>query len=153
MAITVGVNAYITYAEFVAWADLRGYNITHPQAGVEEAIVIASLDFIDAMHNFKGDPVSSSQAMKLPTDQVTIANIKPAANAATKMQLEGLLMVDTSTTSASGSIESESKSVGPLSKSVTYRAGTAQTYKRITPLVDALLRPYLSASIGLVYRL
>lgn len=153
MAITVGVNAYVTYAEYVAWATLRGYTVTATQPEVEAAIVIASLDYIDAGHSFLGDPVSDSQAMKLPTDQVTIAQIKPAANAATDMQLKGLLMVDPSATSTNGVIESESKSVGPLSKSVTYKSGTSQTYKRIVPLVDALLRPYLSASIGLVYRL
>jgi hypothetical protein len=153
MAITVGVNAYVTYAEYLAWAALRGYTVTATQPQVEAAIVIASLDYIDAGHSFLGDPVSDSQSMKLPTDQVTIAQIKPAANAATDMQIKGLLMVDTSTTSTSGTVESESKSVGPLSKSVTYKSGSAQTYKRIAPLVDSLLRPFLSGSLGMVYRL
>lgn len=153
MSITVGVNAYITYAEFTAWADLRGYNITHPEAKVEEAIVIASLDYIDAMHNFKGELVDDEQAMKLPTDMVSIANIKPAACAAVKMQLDGTLMVEPSTISTAGVVQAEAKSVGDLSKSVTYKSGSAQTYKRVTPLVDALLRPYLLGSMGSVQRL
>lgn len=153
MAITVGTNAYVTYAEYLAWAALRGYTVTATQAEVEAAIVIASLDYIDAQHNFKGELEDEDQAMKLPTDEVSIANIKPAANAATKMQLEGLLMVDTSTISTSGAVESESKSVGSLSKSVSYKSGSAQTYKRIAPLVDSLLRPYLLGGMQSVYRL
>ena len=153
MAITVGVNAYVSYAEYLAWAALRGYTVTATQAQVEAAIVIASLDYIDANHTFKGELVDEDQTMKLPTDEVTIAEIKPAANAATKMQLAGLLMVDTSTTSTTGVVESESKSVGTLSKSVTYKSGSSQTYKRIAPLVDALLRPYLLGGMQSVYRL
>jgi len=154
MAITVGTNTYATYAEYLAWAALRGYVVTATEAQVEAALVLASLDYIDANFNFKGDLVDDEQAMKLPTDDVTIAQIKPATLEACKMQLAGLLLVDPSLTSVTGIIESEEKSLeGVGSKSIKYKNGSAQAYKRSVPLVDALLRPYLLTSSQSVYRL
>lgn len=153
MTLSVGSNTYATLAEYKAWATLRGYVTTATDAQIESALIISSIDFIDAMHTFKGVVVSEDQLMKLPTDEVTIADIVPAAMAAAKMHLEGLLFVDLSLISHTGTIESETKSIGSLSKSITYSANTSQSSRRLTPVINALLRPFLLTSSQSVYRI
>jgi hypothetical protein len=66
------------------------------------------------------------------------------------MQQAGLLTLDLAAI-AGGIVSSESKSLdGVGSKSVTYEAGSRNTYKRSTPQLDLLLRPFLAVSGGLV---
>ena len=146
MAITVGTNAYITEAEYQAYALERGIT---PNISTLETDIILSADFIDTYYNFKGQPVSDAQAMKLPTGCVAIADIRKGALKAAELQQAGRLALDTAALSG-GLIESESKSLdGVGSKSVTYVAGSQVTYKARVPELDLLLRPFTVGSTGL----
>lgn len=138
MAITIGTNAYITAAEYEAYADERGIL---PNAVTLDADIIKSADFIDTYYNFKGELVTEGQPMKLPTDQVTIANIKKAALKAVEMQQAGLLTLNLAGVET-GLVKREMKKVDVLEKEIEYVEGSQQTFKRRSPELDMLLRPY-----------
>ena len=138
MAITLGTNAYITAAEYEAYADERGIL---PNAVTLDSDIIKSADFIDTYYNFKGEVVTEGQPMKLPTDQVTIANIKKAALKAVEMQQAGLLTLNLAGVET-GLVKREMKKVDVLEKEIEYVEGSQQTFKRRSPELDMLLRPY-----------
>lgn len=154
MALTLGTNAYITLADFKTWAGERGYDlVNYLDSEIEAAITISSVDFIDARRTFKGEALADPQDMQLPTDEVAIADIEKAAAYAAWAQLNGKLFVDFSAVTSSGQVESESKSVGSLSKQVTYRDGTQLRDVYPTRQIDALLRPYvIYGGLGTVNR-
>lgn len=138
--------SYVTEAEYQAYADARGITVNLLTI---DADIVKSADFIDTYYQFKGDPLADGQANDLPTDLVTVADIKKAALKAVELQQAGRLNLDTAALTG-GMIESESKSLdGVGSKSVTYVAGSQVTYKARTPELDLLLRPYLAFSGGL----
>lgn len=117
--------------------DLSGYD----PAQIDASIILAA-DFFDIYYTF--EPA-------LTTYDPLPDMLKRASAEAAIMALRGQLFVDLDTT-ASGIIESESKSLdGVGSKSVTYAANSMPTYKRNSPVIDALVRPYLAQSRG-VYR-
>ncbi len=145
-------QAYCDYNYFHAYVTERGITHSHSQATIEAALVVAAKDWIDGYHSFIGEKLVSTQALQFPRlfeDAVTYPDSFPAeiklANAkAAWLQLQGLLLVDQSTLSLSGAVTAESKSVGALSKSVSYESGTAQTYARVLPKdLTNLLKPYL----------
>jgi hypothetical protein len=150
MALTLGTNAYIELATFKAWALERNIELYDYLDSEIEAAIVASSDYLDAYYKFKGDAVDADQAMQLPTGDVAIADIaKPACEAAW-LQLRSLLSVDSSTLDTKGVIESESKSLdGVGSKSTTYAKGTAQNYKRNTPLLDRMLSKFTGGGVRL----
>jgi hypothetical protein len=138
---------YITSAEYTTYANERGIHVNNGHLAQD---IILSADFIDTYYKFKGEPLDPAQHNALPTDQVSIADIKKAALKACEMQQAGLLTLDLAAI-AGGIVSSESKSLdGVGSKSVTYEAGSRNTYKRSTPQLDLLLRPFLAVSSGLV---
>lgn len=162
MAITVetgagisGANSYASVAELDSFAVHRLDLTDYTEAQKESALVIASMDWLDGQHSFRSGPETDTQGLFFPTKEDGYpAAIKTATLKAALLQLQGLLMVDLTTISTSGSIESESKSVGPLSKSVTYKSGTAQRYARVLPAdLERLLTPYLLGGRGMTYRL
>lgn len=138
MAITLGTNAYITSADYEAYADERGIL---PNAVTLDADIIKSADFIDTYYNFKGEVVDPAQAMKLPTDQVTIANIKKAALKAVEMQQAGLLTLNLAGVET-GLVKRVMEKVDVLETETEYVEGSQQTFKRRSPELDMLLRPY-----------
>jgi len=151
-----GANSYASVADLDSYSehriDLSGYSA----AAKESALVVSSMDWIDGQHSFRSEPFSDAQGLFFPTKQDGFPQaIKTAAMKAAILQLQGLLLVDLSSLSVSGEVESESKSVGPLSKSVSYRSGSSQRYSRILPKdLTNLLKPYLLAGgLGVVYRL
>lgn len=154
-----GANSYASVAELDAYAEYRIDPTTYASYTLEQkesALVVASSDWVDGQHSFRGYSLSETQGLHFPTDEDELPQaVKNAAMKAALLQLQGLLLVDLSSVSVSGEVESESKSVGPLSKSVTYRSGSSQRYYRILPKdLTNLLRPYLLASgLGVVYRL
>lgn len=149
MALTLGTDAYIELATYKAWADARGYTYG-TDAEVEAAIVLAT-DFIDQNYTFLGDPVSESQDLQLPTDEVTIADIEKGAAQATYLQTQGRLLVDPADISQQGQIASESSSVGSLSESIEYRGGYITTYP--TTSIDRALQGYIvSGGLGVSRR-
>jgi hypothetical protein len=138
---------YITQQEYTTYANERGIHVNNGHLAQD---IILSADFIDTYYKFKGEPLDPAQPNALPTDQVSIADIKKAALKACEMQQAGLLTLDLAAT-ANGIVSSESKSLdGVGSKSVTYEAGSRNTYKRSTPQLDLLLRPFLAFNSGLV---
>lgn len=146
MAITVGTNAYITEAEYLAYADER---FIIPSYGTIQADIVKSADFIDTYYNFKGQPVSDTQSMKLPTDEVAIANIKKAALKAVEMQQAGLLTLDLASV-AVGQVKRVMEKVDVLETETEYVEGSQQTFKRKAPELDMLLRPFTVGGTGLV---
>lgn len=151
----VGANSYSSVAALDAYAvhrlDLSGYTTAQKEA----ALVIASSDWLDGEHSLRGEPVNEDQGLHFPTDKDGFPkDIKTAAMKATLLELQGLLRVDLTTISTTGAVESEAKSVGPLSKSTTYRAGTEQRYSRVLPSdLTRLLWPYIVGGRGFTVRM
>jgi hypothetical protein len=143
---TLGTDSYVTSADYEAYANARGINADLTNL---DADLIKSADFIDTYYNFKGQPVSDVQEMKLPTDQVTIAAIKKAALKAVEMQQAGLLTLDLASVSA-GAVKRIMTKVDVLEKEVEYVDGSQSTFKRKTPELDMLLRPFVVGGAGLV---
>lgn len=143
---TVGTDSYITEAQYQAYADSRGISV---DLGSIDADLVLSADFIDTYYNFKGSVVSDSQAMKLPTGEVAIADIIKGALKAVELQQAGRLALD-ATVLTGALVDSESKSldgVGSVSKS--YVAGSQVTYKARVPELDLLLRPFTIGGMGI----
>ena len=153
---TPGANSYAELFELEDYAvhrlDLTGYSEAQQQA----ALVIASSDWLDGTHALASRRLTETQGLHFPTVAHGLpTDIKIAAIKAALLELQGLLRVDLSAISQTGSIESESKGLGPLQKSVTYRAGSAQTSKRILPAdLTRLLMPYcIPGGLGRTVRL
>lgn len=150
-------QCYCSVAYLDAWMAERGYVTTALEPAKEAALVVAAKDWIDGQHEFANEKLVSTQALEFPRTVFGFPeDIKQANAQAAYLQLNGALLVDTGSISTSGTVESESKAVGSLSKSVTYKSGSAQTYGRILPKqLTNLLKPYLSNSggLGVVYRL
>jgi hypothetical protein len=141
-------ECYCSVAYLESYLDKRGIAHTHSDSQLEAAILIAAQDWIDGQHTFRGEKVSASQSMKFPTDLDSLPDNIPLANAkAAYLQLQNALLVDSAALDLDGEVESSSKSVGTLSKSVSYRSGTSQRYSRIIPRdLTMLLQPYLAYS-------
>lgn len=146
MAITIGVNAYVTAEQYEAYADERGI-ISDPVN--LDSDIIKSADYIDTYYRFKGELVDPAQSMKLPTDQVTIAQIKKAALKAVEMQQAGLLTLDLASV-ATGQVKRVMEKVDVLETETEYVEGSQQSFKRKAPELDMLLRPFTVGGTGLV---
>lgn len=149
--ITLGTNGYITREEFEAWANARQLNhFAYDSLQKEAAITIACVDFIDTQYRFRGCKLDQSQAMALPTDSVTIDNVKAASCQATWQQLQGVLFVD-DMAQTQREVLSESSKLGDLSESVTYAEGSTREYTYSTRKIDTLLKPYtVGGGMGLL---
>lgn len=146
MCSTVGTNAYVTSEQYQDYAAARGIAVNVSNLDND---IILSADFIDLYYTFKGEPVSDTQAMQLPTDQVSILNINKAALKAIELQQLGRLSLD-ATALKGALIASESKSLdGVGSKSVTYESGSQVTYKARVPELDRLLAPFTKGAGGI----
>lgn len=128
----------------------RGITHSYTQSAIEGALVISAKDWIDGQHTFRYEILVEDQALSFPRAVFGFPSNIPLANCkAAILQLKGALLVDTSKISTSGTVTSESKQLGPLSKSVTYKDGTDQTYYRVLPVdLTRLLKPYLLKSTG-----
>jgi hypothetical protein len=150
MALTVGTDAYISLADFKSWADDRAYDYSSfTDTAIEAAIRIASVDFINVNYTFKGDALSDSQPLQLPTDEVAIADILNGAAQASWQQLKGRLFVDVTEVGQTGQVVSETKKVASLSTSTTYAEGYQYTNVYPTTRIDDFLKPYTVAIGGL----
>ena len=140
-------NAYISLAEFQSFASARFIDLDDYESDqINGAIVIASVDFISVNYDFKGDPLTTTQGMTLPTDEVEInSDVKNATYQAALLSLKGRLFVDTTEININGAVSSESKSVGSLSKSVEYAEnGRKYTNKYPTTNIDNILSSYVA---------
>jgi hypothetical protein len=145
-------QCYCDVAYLDAYLTERGISSTATTGQKEAALVISAKDWIDGQHEFIGEKLVSTQSMKFPRsglpdgieypDEIKLANAK-----AGYLHLQGLLLVDLTALNTSGVVESESKQLATLSKSVTYKSGSAQLYGRILPKdLTNLLIPYLDTS-------
>jgi hypothetical protein len=150
-------QCYCSVAYLDAYLTERGLEHGHNTAAKEAALVIAAKDWIDGQHDFENEKLTTTQALQFPRTLFGFpGDIKNANAQAAHLHLHNSLLVDTTAISTAGTVESESKAVGSLSKSVTYKSGSAQIYGRILPKqLTNLLKPYLSNSggLGVVYRL
>lgn len=128
--IEVGTNAYITEADYLNYANIRGLTVN---SATLESDIVLSADFINTYYQLKA-------GYALPTsDAEKVLSIKDSALKACEMQQSGLLTIDLAALKG-GVIESESSSVGSLSSSVKYLAGSTPTSKPRTPALDMLLK-------------
>ena len=145
-------NCYCSLAYFDEYIGSRGLTTAASDEEKEAAIFIAANDWIDGEHTFKGAPLNYLQGMVFPTDAFVglPKNISQANAQAAWLQLNKLLLVDTSTISTSGLISSETKSLkSGMSKSTTYAEGSQQTHSRILPKsLERLVQPFLLLSEG-----
>ena len=150
-------QCYCDVAYLDAYLTERGLDHGHNTADKEAALVIAAKDWIDGEHAFANEKLTDNQALQFPRTGCGFPDAIKQANAlAAHLHLHSSLLVDTTAISTSGTVESESKAVGSLSKSVTYKSGSAQIYSRILPKnLTNLLKPYLlnSGGLGVAYRL
>ena len=105
-------------------------------------------DFIDVNYTFNGEPLSDTQPMQLPTDEVTITDIEKGAAQAAWQQLTGVLFVDQSTQSVNGQIKMQRDKLDKLETEVEYTEGTQSTYTLSTQTIDRLLKPYIVGQSG-----
>ena len=142
--IDIGVNGYIDVAEFKLWADARGYDYSaKTDQQIEQAITIASVDYIDTRYVFNGVKLDHAQPMGLPTDVVAVADISKAVCQAVWQQLNGALFVDPATSTASGEVLMERKKLDVLETEVQYAPGTRRTFALNNTLIDSLLRKFV----------
>lgn len=143
-------NAYIDVAYLDNYAALRATDLSaYDNTAKEAAIITCTIDFIDIYYDFRGTLVNESQSLSLPTDLVAInKDIKSAAANGAILQLKGLLLVDTSLIGQAGIVKSESKKLDVLETETEYFENSTSNYKRDSPLIDRLLRKYLSFSNG-----
>lgn len=134
--------SYITTEYLDHYCTERNIDLSiYDQAQIDASVVLAA-DFFDIYYTF---------APALSTYDPLPDMLKRASAEAAIMALRGQLFVDLDSVS-SGLVESETKSLdGVGSKSVSYAAGSVSAYKRSSPVVDALVRPYLAQTRG-VYR-
>ena len=144
--IGIGVNGYIDVAEFKLWADARGYDYSaKTDQQIEQAITIASVDYIDTRYVFKGVKLDAAQAMQLPTDEVAIADIALAANQAVWQQLSGALFADPiASTGAAGDVTMERKKLDALETEIQYSHGSQRRFALNNALIDSLLRNFVA---------
>ena len=142
--IDIGVNGYIDVAEFKLWAGARGYDYSaKSDQQIEQAITIASADYIDTRYVFNGVKLDHAQPMGLPTDVVAVADISKAVCQAVWQQLNGALFVDPVTSTASGEVLMERKKLDVLETEVQYAEGTGSRLAINGVLIDSMLRPYV----------
>ena len=144
---TVGVNSYISVEDFKLWAADFGYELYEWLDGdISAASVRSAVNFIDPNYDFKGTKSVDTQPMKLPTNEVAIADIKNAAAQAVWQDLNGFLFVDMKEQSSKGKVVKESKELAGMKKSVEYSDEAAKVGEYDTSVIDKLIRPYLSNS-------
>ena len=143
-------NAYIDADELDAYAALRGIDLTaYDTAAKEAAIITCTIDFMGVYYCYKGDQLNDDQSLSLPTDLVGInKDIKNSCANGSVLQLKGLLLIDTSISSQLGDVKSQMDKLDVLETKTEYVEGSANNYKRDTPIIDRLLSKYLCLGGG-----
>lgn len=148
-------NALVSVAELDAYLTDRNiasydYIATEKQA----AIIIASTDKINTFYQFKGYPLSETQGMQIPTDEVSLnAQIKRAACEAAYLHLIGRLFVSPADNISTGRVKRQMDKLDVLETEVEYHENSGYTSSYPTPGIDRLLHPYVIAGgLGRTYR-
>jgi len=131
---TVGTNAYITAAEYNAYAAERNITVDTPNLDFD---IIKSADFINLYYTLQ------PEYMLPTTDTDAITAINKAALKACELQQAGRLALD-ATVLAGGLVSSVSQQLEGVGQvSTTYESGSQVTYKPRVPELDRLLQPFL----------
>lgn len=151
-------NSYITVADADAYVENHGTEtawIGATQAAKEKALRLAT-QYIDLKFNFKGTRNSETQALLWPRFNVydndgynvdydaIPQKLKDAVVEAALRVIAGDDLLGT--ISNPGEIKSESKSLGPLSKSVTYVGGKPASGIKLYPRIKALLSSLIQSN-------
>jgi hypothetical protein len=130
----LAANAYISVATFKSYHDDRGndYSAFADDTAIEKALVQAS-DYIDARFTYIGAKITQDEPTEWPRVNAIdptgylITGLPPAVKEACAEYalrvLDGSLFPDPQRDASGYIIESTSKTVGPISKSVTYAQG------------------------------
>lgn len=141
---TLATDSYVTEAEYQAYADARGIIVNVATLSFDR---VKAADFLDRWYNFRGVVTDPLQERSLPTDEVSIANVKNASLLSVQMQQAGLLDLDLAATQA-GAVKRIMEKVDVLETEIEYVDGTQQLYRRKTPELDRLLRPFTIGGNG-----
>lgn len=147
-------QAYCDYSYFNNYVTMRGITHSFSRPAIEAALVVSAIDWVDGEHEYANEKLKDTQSLKFPRTVFGLpVNIKEANAQAAWLHLNKQLFPDLSKISTYGDIESESKQLAVMSKSVTYAKGTSQKYSRVLPKgLRMLLAPYLSFSGGATVR-
>lgn len=146
-------DSYATLADWTAFATTTGRTITGTTAEQEVRLRRAALA-IEDRYTFRGWPTFEFQALAWPRSDVGMVdgwiianNVIPPAIKRAQMEMAFALQAGVDPFPVTtGVIGSESSSVGPLSKSVTYLGGKARP---AIPAVDKIMQPFLSSGAGM----
>lgn len=131
------------------YAATVGYDVTGKTDPELEVIISrVTLGYVDVEYTFKGEPLKPEQALKLPTDEVTINDkIRRAVADACIVALKGALFPDPSNDAL---IKRTRKKIAELETETEYTSGIDNNDASPTPVTDSLLQPYLAAGSGII---
>lgn len=150
-----GATALVSVAELDSYLDDRGIeSFNYIDTEKQAAIIIASVDKINTFYQFKGDSLSESQGMQIPTDEVALnAQIKRATCEAAYLHLIGRLFVSPTDNLSTGRVKRQMDKLDVLETEVEYHENSGYTSSYPTPGIDRLLQPYVIAGgLGRTYR-
>ena len=148
--LVLAENCYITLAKFKAWATLRGNAFNNfSDSAIVAAIVVSGLDYITPTFTFKGNKLSDTQPLPLPTNEVRIADIESGAAQAAWQHLNGRLFVSMDEQNVKGNVIEEESKIDVLEEMTKYQEGTALASKFSTTLIRAMLKPYIIGTSNL----
>lgn len=141
-------NSYADVNDFKDWADDRAIDYaSFPDIDIAGALVTATT-WIDTRYTFKGTELNDTQALRLPTDTVSVTpNVIKATCQAAHYHLSGLLMPLAINTG----IKSQRKKLDVLETETVYQDGATQ--KQSYSIIDGLLKKYTlsGGGIGVVF--
>ena len=144
-----GANALVSVAELTDYLTDRNDTTVYTDEQKQAAIIESSVDYIDTYFKIKGTPLTETQGMQIPTDEVgLVAKIKQAAYRGAQLSLIGRLFVDPSSIQ-SQAVTGTSSKVASLSKSVEYADTNTYTTKYPTNSIDMLMKPYVDNGGGM----
>lgn len=143
-----GANAFVSVAELNDYMADRGEDIyANIDSEKQAAIIKASQDYIDTFFTFKGDSLSGTQGMQIPTDEVALnADIKRACCMSAILDLKGRLFVDPTSINTQTIVEEESRVGSLMDKTVYTENGQGYTTKYPTTAIDRILNKYTNSS-------
>lgn len=150
---TEGANVYADLDDLESHASLRGIDLSSfTDDKKKSTLYVTANDWVDSLHDFKGELIEEDQSMKLPTSEVLINKDIVSANCFVAIQeLNNLLFKEVSEADINGQILKESSKLDVLEESFEYAEGSqmlaGSTYD--TTQADARLKPYLSYGSGI----
>lgn len=142
-------NAYIDVQFLRDYCAVVGYDVAaKADQELEPVISRVALAYIDVQYNFDGTPLNSDQALKLPTDTVTINDkIRRAVADACIVSLKGSLFPEPSNDAL---VKKVRRKLDVLETETEYSQGIDNNDASPTPVTDALLQPYLASGSGVI---